>query len=106
MAPPVYSVELGAQTNINPGARDLFVVPSGFRAVLIDVDVIETSLGVGQILLRDNSLPLAFSERSTTAASPSGQWTGRQVFDAGAIIGVYVIAGNFDARASGYLFTV
>lgn len=99
----VYSTLLFSGIRTGPAGFALYTVPAGKVAVLRDADILaQTAAGV--VLLLDQTPGVNFANLTFPAALSSVQWTGRQVFPAGQIIAVNIIAAaTFQIRLSGYL---
>ena len=87
-----------------------YEVPAGFLAVVRDISwyiglpTSEASLLAG---IAQPPVYVALTSGSETDFLPtSGQWTGRQVANAGDVIYVNVQGGNADVSISGYLLSL
>lgn len=110
MAPPVYSTQLLAQSFVGSGSAS-YAVPSGFRAIVRDIDVsVPANLTQGALLLISVGFGPAFFDQEF----PSGwnghlPWRGRQVINTGDTIELALDLGTnpdrVDVVISGYLLS-
>jgi hypothetical protein len=99
----IYSVNF---VSANTGAGSLvYPVPTGFVAILRDLDVYNNSAITAELFLEDTVSGVAIARFDVTGPSDSGSktWRGRQVFEAGGGFTLRASAGTWDCRASGYL---
>lgn len=84
-----------------------FLVPAGFRAVLRDVWVYVGSEPLPTEVILVSGTGAKMWVTTTSPLSPMFYfWQGRQVYEAGEFIQMFVTPGNADLSASGYLLTL
>lgn len=108
MAQAVYSSRFIQQHGLTTSAS--FAVPSGFVAVVRDLDAfIGTPTGVNDLFMHGALGQAIFWDSAQIGISKYMSWRGRQVFEPGELISVEVNVGAldaFDVTVSGYLLTL
>jgi hypothetical protein len=100
----VYSTRFAALTLAPSGSLSaIYTVPSGFVAVLRDIDGIVTSGGAGQLFLGMGAT--WWFEMPLLAATSGFQWRGRQVFLAGETISAQTVTATVQMHVTGYLLS-
>jgi hypothetical protein len=85
-----------------------FTAPSGFVAVLRDLEVANSSAGTDSldvILEVPGPLSVVIVRFSDLGASLTAQWQGRVVMNAGDLLQTFAGANTWDFTASGYLLS-
>ena len=108
MARPVYSSRFIQAKGLTSSIQ--FMVPSGFIAVVRDLDsFIGSPVGNNDIFLHGALGQAIWWSSATIGESQYASWRGRQVYEPGEIVEVEVNVGSFDAydvTVSGYLLTL
>lgn len=108
MATPVYSTRFIQQHGLSGHAS--FMVPSGFVAVVRDVDsYIGTPAGFNSLYFHGAIGQTIWWTEATIGQSQYASWRGRQVFEPGELIDVEADVGGLDAydvTVSGYLLSL
>jgi hypothetical protein len=107
MATPVYSTRFLEAHGLTGTLS--YTVPSGFTAIVRDVDsFIGTPVGVNALFLHGALGQAIWWTQATIGQSQYASWRGRQVFQEGESIEVEADVGTFDAydvTVSGYLLS-